>query len=1473
MKKNTQTKHFFFCAFSDLASVIRHVTCTEEGETRLYLADRVIHLQFRQEAILVNGKSMQGDSLILTDPGHNEKVLFYRQGPVPALPPSGRIRLDPEVPVTVGSDYENMICYQFHSKVKGTHLVLDMEGEHGVLHNLGREGVYRNGEPVKDSAVLEKGDLLQLYGLTMRFLPPCLVYVPHIGECRVVDRGLQGMELGGRPTAVLQRSLCKTSLPLLPLEEQERELLCPPYKAEVSQTPWLLSVGPSVTMIFPILVMSLLGSRMGNGAGGGYLYITLAAGICSSLLGVFWGLTNRMVARGEERRSNRERIVQYREYLRRFEEEFQKLAEEEFRLLHKRYPAAQDYFAENMVLHMGWNRYVEDTDFWFTRLGSGRQMFPVKLKLQEGRKDLQPDMLEEEAATLQEKYRYLEQVPVGVDFRENAWLLINGETEHIRDGVLQIFWQQVLHHPPEEMRVVCFFDHAIPWQSILYQNMKWAPHVWAENGETRFLAGDRDAASEILPDLTRALSKEKKEAFFLIFLLEPEWIRGEVLWNFIKEDHSGRVAVVGLKNKADELGKEFRNRMIWFEDRQELQLYTGERGECIPVRYDSFDLKRSLAYSRNLVLCKRSGDGKNQGVPKKVDFLELFQCGRSEELHCERRWQEARPEKRLKAAIGKGMHGALVYLDVHEKFHGPHGLIAGTTGSGKSELLQTYLLSLAVQFSPQDVNFFVIDYKGGGTGNTVRKLPHCAGVISNLSGNQIHRAMLAISSENKRRQQLLSQYEVNHIDAYMNLYREGKTSAPLPHLLIVIDEFAELKKEEPEFMLEVISLAQVGRSLGVHLILATQKPAGTVDDKIWSNARFHLCLRVQDKQDSQDMLHKPDAAFLTEPGQCYLQIGNDELYERFQTAYCGGRYQPGRKKKEEVVLISETGRRRSVYREEKAGSGEMLMDHIISYVNQTADHYGYERAGLLWLPELEEEIFLEDTQENIQPSVFRIGKYDDPENQCQETLFYEPTKEGHLGICGGPATGKSHFIKLILEQIIRQYTPWQAEYFLLVMEQPGYGKYEELQHCLGLVQTPGDTSVFFYQLQQLWMERKRLLNGENYMTFIRENPGKLPILYGIIDGIGTLRKTLREGEEEFLLTMAAEGISLGLFLIVTGSGVTDFPSKLWNKIRTTLSFELSDSYQYGDVLRQYQGIRTPKSGVAGRGLCRKEKRILEFQAFAFSKMPEGCREGSPFYDRIIRIPEYPEQKELLKNYKKSKSFQAGSSRIPLGYNRETGFIEELELQKIAGCLISGADQTGKSNLVYGILTSTLRLTNWKVVLLDTENEYAELAGRKEVLYYPERERMEASQIREWIKEERILLVIPHLAEFIREIYSGGQERRSEAQQWEELVCKRKDTFAVIGAYQPQRDMEVYSSTFFRSLAAGQCGIHLGGNAQAQRALEFEGLSFTVLNRSERAGHGFYKKGTGTDTIRLMVPWNERKVGYDDTGGSVCTDVE
>ena len=159
-------------------------------------------------------------------------------------------------------------------------------------------------------------------------------------------------------------------------------------------------------------------------------------------------------------------------------------------------------------------------------------------------------------------------------------------------------------------------------------------------------------------------------------------------------------------------------------------------------------------------------------------------------------------------------------------------MIAGTTGSGKSETIQSYILSLAVNFHPHDVAFLLIDYKGGGMANLFKDLPHLLGTITNLDGAQSMRALALSMRRSIVGRRLFGQYGVNHINQYQKKFKLGEATEPLPHLFLISDEFAELKVNQPDFIKELVSIARVGRSLGVHLILATQKPSGVVDDQI-----------------------------------------------------------------------------------------------------------------------------------------------------------------------------------------------------------------------------------------------------------------------------------------------------------------------------------------------------------------------------------------------------------------------------------------------------------------------------------------------------------------------------------------------------------------------------------------------------------------------------------------------------------------
>ena len=357
----------------------------------------------------------------------------------------------------------------------------------------------------------------------------------------------------------------------------------------------------------------------------------------------------------------------------------------------------------------------------------------------------------------------------------------------------------------------------------------------------------------------------------------------------------------------------------------------------------------------------------------------------------------------------------IVQLNLHEKAHGPHGLVAGTTGSGKSEIIQSYILSLAVNFHPHDVAFLLIDYKGGGMANLFRDLPHLLGTITNLDGAQSMRALTSIKAELKRRQRLFSEYDVNHINQYQKKYKLGEVPEPMPHLFLISDEFAELKQNQPDFMAELVSTARIGRSLGIHLILATQKPSGVVNDQIWSNSRFKLALKVADRADSQEMLRTPDAADITQSGRAYLQVGNNEVYELFQSAWSGAEYQPEKDKQgiedHTIYAINDLGQY-EILNDDLSGLEETEdirqvpteLDAIVGYIHDLVVEEGIPALPQPWLPPLSEVMFAQDYDEISfkeywnHPSqlVASVGLLDIPSQQRQVVGTYDILRDGNF---------------------------------------------------------------------------------------------------------------------------------------------------------------------------------------------------------------------------------------------------------------------------------------------------------------------------------------------------------------------------------------------------------------------------------------------------------------------------------------------
>lgn len=450
-------------------------------------------------------------------------------------------------------------------------------------------------------------------------------------------------------------------------------------------------------------------------------------------------------------------------------------------------------------------------------------------------------------------------------------------------------------------------------------------------------------------------------------------------------------------------------------------------------------------FSRQLSNFKVRENASNAAIPDMLTFLDMYKTSRVEDLDMYHKWLENRTYESMRSLIGQKAGEQPVYLDIHEKYHGPHGLVAGTTGSGKSETLQTYILSLVLNYHPHEVAFILIDYKGGGMAQSFIGLPHLAGVITNLGGNQTTRALLSINAEIKRRQRTFNEYKIKHIDAYIELYRNGEAEEPMPHLLIIADEFAELKKEQPDFVRALVSAARVGHSLGINLILATQKPSGVVDDEIWSNTRFRICLRVADKQDSNEMLKRTDAAYITGTGRGFLQVGNDEIFDEFQSGWSGAPYTPevpfNDDSKAKAVIIGLTGKPEEVKKKKKKKGDNVKkftqLDAMVQYAANLAEENHIKPLRQIWLPPLPGLFYLDDLELTWDEKQIKlpVGLADDPQNQRQFPVYLDFIRDGHLLICGSAGSGKTSLVQTILYGAALPVKASQGESMMLAIRE------------------------------------------------------------------------------------------------------------------------------------------------------------------------------------------------------------------------------------------------------------------------------------------------------------------------------------------------------------------------------------------------------------------------------------------------------
>ncbi len=1063
----------------------------------------------------------------------------------------------------------------------------------------------------------------------------------------------------------------------------------PPNSPIGEEMPWILVMGSSLAM-GAMSATSMASAIMAQN----YISMVMAG---SMLIGtVLLPMITKKVEKKRKLKKEAERQQKYKEYLAEIQRNIKKECHNQTDILNENHITIGE--CEERILHKKrnlWERGPSQNDFLELRVGHGDGLLDANIQYSERRFSVTEDNLQEEMYELCEKPKALHNIPITFSLYDNYISGVIGQRNKVVDFAKGLIFQIASLYSYDEVKLVFIYDEA---EEEELEFVKWLPHVWSDDEKFRFIATNQNEVKEVsayLENIIEVRSEMNGEdlkdesPYYIIFSLSQALSqKAEALKQLYSKKENLNISVLNFYDELKNLPKECSfvvelaggNGKLF--DKNDISGKSVLFAPDISLTEDPDKLSVALA---NIRLDKLAG---GYLLPSTITFLEMFGVGKIEHLNALTRWKENDPTKSLQAEVGVDTYGELFKLDLHERFHGPHGLVAGMTGSGKSEFIITYILSLAVNYHPDEVAFILIDYKGGGMAKSFEKLPHVAGIITNLDGAAIQRSLISIESELKRRQAIFGEagkkIGVSNIDIYkyQKLYREGRVSEPLQHLFIISDEFAELKTQQPEFMTQLISAARIGRSLGVHLILATQKPSGVVDDQIWSNSKFRVCLKVQERADSMDMLKRADAAELTDTGRFYLQVGYNELFELGQSAWSGAPYYPADKVQKEiddsVVIIDHNGH---ILKETKFGrkgpkDAPKQLDAITEYLRSIADEENI-KVRPLWLEPISGVIVLDELKKKYPSETKKfllnpvIGEYDDPARQRQCLLRLPISEEGNTVVYGAATAGKTSFLNALAYSLITEHTPEEVNLYLLDFASETMRAFARAPHVGDVILSyEGEKVSNLFKLLLAEIERRKKLFtdfGGDYASYIAASGESVPNIVVMINNFAAFTELYPE-KEEAIQYLSREGTKYGVYFILTALGTSTVRFRLMQNFKQLIALQMNDESDYSTIVGKTEGLLPSK--FKGRGLIRKDS-LYEFQT-AFL-----CRDDNPYgfirseCDRIRegwqgeaakKVPVLPKKvdKEFLEEYYSP----AKKNLIPIGIEKGSLNIHYLPIDRM-----------------------------------------------------------------------------------------------------------------------------------------------------------------------------------------------------------------
>ncbi|WP_369177609.1 FtsK/SpoIIIE domain-containing protein [Streptomyces mutabilis] len=1165
---------------------------------------------------------------------------------------------------------------------------------------------------------------------------------------------------------------------LRPPERQTNfRLPSPPREYEARPLPWLMALTPLVGAVVAVAIF-------------GRWYYLIMAGLSPILL-----FANYFNDKKHGRKSHAKQVQEYEEQKARIEKDAQDA------LVTERNDRRHAIPDPAVVLSVGtgprtrlWERRRTDRDHLLLRVGTGRLPSEVVL-----------DDPEQDDHRRQVTWK-IEDAPVALSLRGLGVIGMAGPGDSARSLGRWAVAQTAALHSPMDVQFYVLSENSAQSE---WDWVRWLPHARPSGGQdvnvligtdaetvgarigelTQILDARKKAAQQnggqastfsdpdivvvwdgsrrlrSLPGVVRLLREGPSVSIYAICLdAEERFLPGECQAFVVAEPKAEEAEQQqGTQRQQRQVAGGFPSFQAWHAGADAAESEQRARAEKLRLRVEEAGAERiadvrpdfvtpawCLRLARSLsALRDISGETEDSALPGASRLLDVLQLEPPTADAITARWRMG--GQSTMAVIGESYDGP---FGIDMRKDGPHGLIAGTTGSGKSELLQTIVAALAVANTPENMTFVLVDYKGGSAFKDCVKLPHTVGMVTDLDAHLVERALESLGAELKRREHILAAADAKDIEDYQDLVRRDPSHAPVPRLLIVIDEFASMVRDLPDFVTGLVNIAQRGRSLGIHLLLATQRPSGVVSPEIRANTNLRIALRVTDGGESTDVIDSPEAGHISKstPGRAYVRLGHSSLVP-FQSGRVGGR-RPGAADPAALTPWvgplgwEDLGRAALTKPKTEARQDDEITDLkvLVDAVREANRSMGIPAQHSPWLPALDETLLLDDIEVpalaatapgKLPPAPYGIE--DLPADQARRPVVVDFAHFGHLMIGGAPRSGRSQVLRTIAGSLARTHSTADVHLYGIDCGNGALNALTRLPHC-GAVVSRNQTERVVRLVNRLKgeMDRRQNLLADKGFADIGEQRAavtedeRLPHIVVLLDRwegwVPTLGEVDHGSLTDELQTMMREGASIGIHLVLTGDR-TLLVGRIATLTEDKYGLRLADRSDFsslgiparkvpeeippGRAFRNESGTETQFALLAedttGQGQAAALAAIGEAAAARDADVPRARR---PF--RVDSLPSrisFPEAWEL-------RDPEASRSKlwalVGIGGDEIVGFGPDLA-DGVPAFVIAGPAKSGRSTVLMNIAQSFLAQGTRLVVAAPRQSPLRQLDGAQGVL--------------------------------------------------------------------------------------------------------------------------------------------------------------